>query len=143
MEIRTLEHKKYITYDENKITNGFLISLYNINDKFFSKGKEPQQVYLTTILPQTFKGPHLHYIRTGYFTCILGNVKIVLKTEDGYKEFYSGTDYNYLSVEVPAGIPAVIQNIGSIEAILINMPNPAWTSNMNDEYSADFSDYFN
>ena len=143
MEIRTLEHKKHITYDENKITNGFLISLYNINDKFFSPGKEPQQVYLTTILPQSVKGPHLHYIRTGYFTCILGNVKIVLKTESGYKEFYSGTDYNYLSVEVPAGIPAVIQNIGSIEAILINMPNPAWTPNMNDEYSADFSDYFN
>ena len=72
MEIRTLPHKKFTTKDEHGEVNGFLVPIYNIHDGFFAEGKEPQQVYMTTILPGTVKGPHLHFIRTGFFTCIKG-----------------------------------------------------------------------
>jgi len=141
MEIRTLPHKKFTTKDEHGSTNGFLVPIYNIHDRFFAAGKEPQQVYLTTILPGTVKGPHLHFIRTGFFTCIKGNVRVVLKTEKGYEVFFSGEDHEYLSIEVPTGVPAAVQNLGDEEAFLLNMPNPAWTPEMNDEHTADFSDF--
>lgn len=141
MEIRTLTHKKFITkgYDGNP--NGFLVPLYNIHEQFFAPGKEPQQVYMTTILPGTIKGPHMHFIRTGYFTCIKGNVRVVLKVNGEYKVLYSGQDHDYLSVEVPTGVPAAVQCLGDEEAYMLNMPNPAWTPEMNDEHTDDFSDF--
>jgi len=141
MEIRTLPHKKFTTKDEHGEVNGFLVPLFNIHDKFFASGKEPQQVYMTTILPGTIKGPHLHFIRTGFFTCIKGNVRVVLKTDAGYKVFFSGEDYEYTSIEVPTGVPAAVQCLGDEEAYLLNMPNPAWTPDMNDEHTADFGDF--
>jgi len=141
MEIRTLAHKKFTTKDEHGDVNGFLVPIYNIHDKFFAPGKEPQQVYMTTILPGTLKGPHMHFIRTGFFTCIKGNVRVVLKTDEGYQVFFSGEDYEYQSIEVPTGIAAVVQCLGAEEAYLLNMPNPAWTPDMNDEHTADFSDF--
>ena len=70
--------------------NGFLVPIYNFKDGFFNKGKEPQQVYLTVISPGKIKGPHLHHIRTGCFTCIKGDARFILKTEEGYNEIYSG-----------------------------------------------------
>jgi dTDP-4-dehydrorhamnose 3,5-epimerase len=141
MEIRTTSHKKFTTKDEHGEVNGFLVPLYNIHDKFFESGKQPQQVYMTTILPGKIKGPHLHHIRTGFFTCIKGNVRVVLKTESGYEVFFSGEDYEYKSIEVPTGVPAAVQCLGDEEAFLLNMPNPAWTPDMNDEHTADFSDF--
>ena len=141
MEIRTTPHKKFTTKDEHGGVNGFLVPLYNIHDKFFAPGKEPQQVYLTTILPGTIKGPHLHFIRTGFFTCIKGNVRVVLKVDGAYQVFFSGEDHEYNSIEVPTGVPAAVQCLGDEEAYLLNMPNPAWTPDMNDEHTADFSDF--
>lgn len=141
MEIRTLPHKKFTTKDEHGEVNGFLVPIYNIHERFFASGKEPQQVYMTTILPGTIKGPHLHFIRTGFFTCIKGNVRVVLKTDAGYEVFFSGEDHEYLSIEVPTGTPAAVQALGDEEAFLLNMPNPAWTPDMNDEHTADFSDF--
>jgi dTDP-4-dehydrorhamnose 3,5-epimerase len=141
MEIRTISHKKFVTKDEHGDVNGFLVPIYNTHDGFFAEGKEPRQVYMTTILPGKLKGPHLHFIRTGFFTCIKGNVRVVLKTADGYRTFFSGEDYEYTSIEVPTGVPAAIQCLGDEEAYLLNMPNPAWTPGMNDEHTADFSDF--
>jgi dTDP-4-dehydrorhamnose 3,5-epimerase len=141
MNIRTADHKKFLTKDDDGEVNGFLVPLYNIHEKFFKEGKEPQQVYLTSILPGKVKGPHLHFIRTGFFTCIKGNVRVVLKTEDGYQSFFSGEDHGFKSIEVPTGVPAAIQCLGEEEAYMLNMPNPAWTPEMNDEHSADFSDF--
>lgn len=141
MEIRWITHKKFTTKTEHGEVNGFLVPLYNVHEKFFSAGKEPQQVYLTSVLPGMIKGPHLHFIRTGYFTCIKGNVRVVLKTGNEYQVFYSGEDHQYTSIEVPTGVPAAVQCLGDQEAYMLNMPNPAWTPDMNDEHPADFSDF--
>lgn len=141
MEIRSKENKKFITKNEQGIVNGFLVPIYNLKEGFFKKDEEPQQVYLTSVLPNIIKGPHLHFIRRGFFTCIKGNVRVVLKIEGEYKEFYSGQDYEYRSIEIPTGIPAAIQCLGTDEALILNMPFPAWTPDMKDEYSADFDDF--
>lgn len=142
MNIRIQPHKKIITKNKLGHANGFLVPVYNLTEKFFAPGKEPQQVYITVVSPGEIKGPHLHFIRTGFFTCIKGRVRFVLKLPDGsYQEFRSGDGHDYLSVEVPTGVPAAIQNIGHEDAYILNMPNPAWTPEMKDEHTADFSDY--
>lgn len=139
--IRTQKRHKIITKDNNGKPNGYLVPIYNINDKFFSHGREPQQVYLTALAPKSIKGPHLHYIRTGFFTCIKGNIRLVVRTKEGYQEYFSGENHEYQSVEVPVGIPAAIQNLDNEESLVLNMPHPAWTPDMDDEHSADYSDY--
>jgi len=130
-----------LTKDSNGMENGYLVPIYNVQEKFCDKGKEPQQVYLTAIKPYTIKGPHLHYIRTGFFTCIKGNARFVLKTEKGYEEVYSGENFDYQSVIVPTGISAALQNIGLEDALVLNFPSPAWTPSMNDEYTDEFTDF--
>lgn len=140
--MRTHSHQKFITKDADGSANGYLVPIYNIHDKFFAPGREPQQVYLTAVSPSKSKGPHLHYIRTGFFTCIKGNVKIVVRTDGGFQEYFSGEAHDYQSIEIPTGVPALIMNIGAEEALVLNMPNPAWTPDMHDEHTADFSGYF-
>jgi dTDP-4-dehydrorhamnose 3,5-epimerase len=141
MQIRTQTHPKITTKREDGKPNGYLVPLYNINEGFFSKGNEPQQVYLTVISPGESKGPHLHFIRTGFFTCVKGNIKVVLKVSGKYLEYFSGEAYDFLSIEVPVGVPALMVNVGEGEAFVLNMPKPAWTPTMRDEHNADFSDY--
>jgi dTDP-4-dehydrorhamnose 3,5-epimerase len=140
-ELRTKLHPKIFTKNQDGSINGYLVPIYNINDKFFKPGQEPQQVYLTVIAPGQKKGPHLHFIRTGFFTCIRGNIKIIVKIDNEYREYFSGESYEYRSVEIPTGVPALLYNIGEEDAFILNMPNPAWMPNMNDEFTADFSDY--
>jgi len=140
MQIRDQIHPKIVTKGADGTPNGFLVPIYNINDKFFAPGKEPQQVYLTVLAPNQKKGPHLHLIRTGFFTCIKGNVRIILRVGKAYQTHMSGENHEYRSVEVPTGVPALLENIGPEDAYVLNMPNPAWTPSMNDEHKADFGD---
>ena len=141
VNIRTKINKKIITRNTADQPNGFLVPIYNVHDGFFEPGMEPQQVYLTVIAPYQVKGPHLHFIRTGSFTCIKGNVRLILKTGKGYECLESGEQHEYCTVVVPAGTPAALQNRGNEDAYVLNMPNPAWTPTMNDEHTADFSDF--
>ena len=53
----------------------------------------------------------------------------------------SGEDYDYQSVIVPTNVGAVLQNLEDEDAYVLNMPSPAWTSDMDDEYDEDFSDF--
>lgn len=141
-KIRTSKHPKFITRDHENNENGFLVPIFNIKENFFPIGEEPQQVYLTSVKPGTIKGPHLHFIRRGFFTCIKGNVRIILKSEGEYQEFFSGEEYEYLSVEIPTGVSAAVECIGDEESLILNMPFPSWDPEMNDEYTDDFSDFF-
>ena len=139
--LKLKKNKKYITYDSDGRSNGYLVPIYNINEGFFDKNKEPKQFYLTAIEPGKIKGPHLHYIRTGCFTCIKGHARFIVKKNNRYEVIYSGEDYDYTTVIIPTGTPAALQCIGDNEALVVNMPNPAWTPDMDDEYTDDFSDF--
>ena len=137
----TKKSSQIVTKDSDGIPNGYLVPIYNSNDNFYPDGRYPEQAYLTVITKNTIKGPHLHYIRTGCFTCIKGNARFIVKVEGSYEIFLSGEDNDYLSVIVPVGTPAALQNIGESDALILNMPYPAWTPDMNDEYTDDFSDF--
>lgn len=139
--MKTKKNPKIVTKNKDGKENGYLIPIYNIHEDFHEKGKEPQQVYLTVVKKGEIKGPHLHYIRTGCFICVKGNVRIIAKKDKEYHVYFSGEDHGYLSVIIDTGIPAAIQNIGDEDAFVLNMPSPAWTPTMNDEFTDDFSDF--
>jgi len=101
MRLSVKKNVKHVTKNNQGQENGFLVPIYNVHDDFFEVGKKPQQVYMTVIFPNQIKGPHLHYIRTGCFTCIKGNARFVLKTDEGYQVIYSGEKYEYQTVIVP------------------------------------------
>lgn len=138
-KVKCKENPKITTFDDD-MNNGYLIPIISIHERAILNGHFPEQVYLTTILPNQKKGPHLHKIRTGLFTCIKGNIKVITKADGTYEEFYSGEDYKYQSILVPTHVGALLVNIGQDEALVLNMPCPAWTAEMNDEYTDDFSD---
>jgi len=122
-------------------SNGWLVPIFNVHDGLIDPAQHPRQVYLTVIAPREVKGPHLHLKRWGLFTCIRGNAKIVVRTENGYEEFLTGEDYQFATIQVPAGLPAALQNIGDEEAYILNMPSPAWRVDDQDEHPVSFDEY--
>ena len=100
MKIKTKKNNKYETKSSDNKKNGYLIPIYNKKENFFSENGDPQQVYLTVVKTNCIKGPHLHKVRKGFFTCIRGNIRIILKVNNKFIQYYSGEDYEYLSVEI-------------------------------------------
>jgi len=140
MRLRTQPHPRITTKDSDGQPNGYLIPIFNEHDGFLVKEDIPKQVYLTVCEPGKIKGPHLHYKRRGVFTCIQGDIRIVVKTVTGYQSYFSGENYDYTTVEVPPGIPAALQNISSKPALILNMPSPAWQPHDQDEHDVVFDE---
>ena len=137
----TQEIPKIPTYDARRKQNGWLLPMYNVHETRIPKRRTPQQVYLTVVNPGAQKGPHLHKQRWGLMICIRGDVKIVLRQKGGYREYFSGEKHGFRLVQIPAGTPAAIYNLGRQEAYVINMPSPAWSRKNPDDFSASFAEY--
>ena len=84
------KHPKIITKSEKGKSNGWLVPIFNVHESMIDVAQHPKQVYLTVIALREVKGPHLHLKRWGLFTCIRGNAKIVVRTEKGYEEYFTG-----------------------------------------------------
>jgi dTDP-4-dehydrorhamnose 3,5-epimerase len=141
VDIRTKTNPKISTRNVGGRENGFLVPIMNVHETFIDSEQWPQQVYLTVACPGEVKGPHLHKKRWGLFTCVKGNIKIVLRNDGAYQEYFSGEDYGYSTVQVPAGIPAALVNIGGSDAYILNMPSPAWQPDDQDEWEVAFEGY--
>lgn len=143
MVLKTREHPMFTTKDAAGEVNGWLVPIVNVNDNFPENPDQwPQQVYVTVVAPLKVKGPHLHLKRWGLFTCIVGNVKIVIRTAEGkYEEYLTGADHQFRTIQVPPGVPAALQNVGDIDAYVLNMPSPAWHVDDQDEHVISFEDY--
>lgn len=139
--IRTKPNPKISTKNSRGIENGFLVPIINIHDRFVETNQWPKQVYLTVASPSEVKGPHLHKKRWGLFTCIKGNIKIVIKVDGIYEKYYSGEDYGFTTIQVPPHIPAAIVNIGKEDAYVLNMPSPSWSADDPDEWTIEFEGY--
>lgn len=141
MTILTSTHEPIPTKDSQGRENGFLVPIFNVHDGLVAAPQYPQQVYLTVVAPRSVKGPHLHLRRWGLFACVKGDVKIVLRTEQGYEEHWSGEAHQFRTVQVPAGVAAALQNVGEVPAYVLNMPAPAWRPDDQDEHAVAFDDY--
>ncbi len=141
MPLLVHQHPRIETNDKNGLPNGWLVPIFNLHDGVIANPQFPQQVYLTVIAPGAVKGPHLHLKRWGLFTCIRGNAKLVARIGEQYEEYLTGEDYGFATIQVPAGVPAALQNIGQSEAYLLNTPSPAWKADDQDEQPVSFDDY--
>lgn len=139
--IKTKNNPKITTKTVDGKENGFLIPIINVHENFVDQQQWPQQVYCTVAKPKEIKGPHLHKKRWGLFTCIKGNVKIVIKIDNEYVEKFSGEDYNFATIQVPAGIPSALVNIGDADAYILNMPSPSWHPDDQDDWDVEFTNY--
>lgn len=121
------------TFDANGQANGYLILGWNAIEE---PQQRPEQIYHTVLVPRAVKGPHLHMVRCGRFQCVSGNVRIVVRTPDGrYKTFFSGEDHGFAIVKVEPGCPAALYNDdGNWDAVVANMPSPAWAPDAQDEH---------
>lgn len=140
MALRIHKHTQHVTKNRFGKSNGFLIPIFNIHDGFIAPANCPKQVYLTVCDIGEIKGPHLHMKRWGFFTCLQGDIKIIAKTEAGYDEFYSGEHHDFATIEVPAGIPSALQNIGDVPAYILNMPSPSWHVDDQDDHGVTFDE---
>jgi dTDP-4-dehydrorhamnose 3,5-epimerase len=141
MQIKTKNNPKITTKSSDGKENGFLIPIINVHENFVEPSQWPQQVYCTVAKPNEIKGPHLHKKRWGLFTCIKGNVKIVIRVDNQYVEKFTGEDYNFATIQVPAGTPSALVNIGEADAYILNMPSPSWHPDDQDDWDVEFPDY--
>jgi hypothetical protein len=65
----------------------------------------------------------------------------VIRTKDKYEEYFSGENHDFCTVQVPAGTPSALVNIGKVDAYILNMPAPSWHPDDIDEWDVSFDDY--
>jgi hypothetical protein len=51
-----------------------------------------------------------------------------------YAVEYTGQDHGFQTVEVPAGVPSMLENVGDVDAYVINTPSPAWHVDDQDDH---------
>jgi len=135
-------YERYVVPTHDQKTgeiNGKLISVW----KHYEGNRElpPMEAYVTSYLPGVTKGPHLHKTRWDYFTCVKGKVLIIVRLRDGkYYERVSSED-NPVTVEVPANIPSASINLSNETSLILNLCNPAWHPENEDNYNVEFVDY--
>jgi mannose-6-phosphate isomerase-like protein (cupin superfamily) len=119
---------KIPTLDTEGLPNGYLQPIWNALD---SPHLRPDQVYVTAIAPHSRKGPHLHMRRRGMFVCISGKTHLRALTEGVYEEFELSC---WPLLVIPPGVPCALYNYGDTEALVLNMPSPAWSAEDPDDH---------
>ena len=134
------ELEKYETKDVlNSHVNGELTVVWRDWDNIIKD--HPKMVYVNTVNPGEIKGPHLHKNRTTYFSCIHGNIVLVIRSDDGeFHEIKSNSEKPSL-VCVKNGIAAAIINPTDNIAKVLVLADIAWKPNDNEMENIDFVDY--
>jgi len=98
------------------------------------------QVYMTTCNPGFVKGWHHHKTQTDNFTCVKGQIRLLLydnrddsETKGNSEEFVLGLD-NPLLVQIPPGVLHGFESVGDEEAVIINTPTEHYNKGSPDEY---------
>jgi len=137
--VKVKKNQKHISKNRIGKENGYVIPIVDVIDAFPELGKFPRQVYLTVVAPGEIKGPHYHKIRYAMYTCIRGNIKVVVKINDTYEVYYSGENYNYATIWVETGFATAIINLErERESMIINTPCPSYLECPDDEYDVTF-----
>jgi dTDP-4-dehydrorhamnose 3,5-epimerase len=98
-------------------------------------------VYVNSVNPGEIKGPHIHKNRTTYFSCILGNVVLVIQDNNGKLHEIKADSDKPILIAVPNGIAAAIVNPTKKIAKVLVLADIAWRSNDNEMKDISFDDY--
>jgi len=101
----------------------------------------PKMVYVNSINPGEIKGPHIHKNRTTSFSCIHGNVVLVIQDNDGKFHEIKADSEKPVLITVPKGIAAAIVNPTTKIAKVLVLADIAWRPNDDEMKNVSFDDY--
>jgi len=101
----------------------------------------PKMVYVNSVNPGEIKGPHIHKNRTTSFSCIHGNVVLVIQDNDGKFHEIKADSEKPVLITVPKGIAAAIVNPTTKIAKVLVLADIAWRPNDNEVKNVSFDDY--
>jgi len=101
----------------------------------------PKMVYINSINPGEKKGPHIHKKRTTYFSCIYGNITLVVKESDGKLHEVTLDSKKPELACIPNGIAAALVNTTDYVAKVLVLADIAWKPNDNEMENVSFEEY--
>ena len=101
----------------------------------------PKMVYVNSVNPGEIKGPHIHKNRTTSFSCIHGNVVLVIQDNDRKFHEIKADSEKPVLITVPKGIAAAIVNPTTKIAKVLVLADIAWRPNDNEVKNVSFDDY--
>ena len=119
---------------------GRLMETLRCDDELFLKFG---QAYITTAYPGVVKGWHFHKIQVDNFIGVAGMFKVVLyddregsSTRGQVNEFFLGA-HNPILLQIPRLVLHGFKAIGTVEAIMLNLPTEPYNHATPDEYRVD------
>jgi len=107
-------------------SEGEMVPIYKDWEEWH-EGYVPKMAYLTSIAPNTAKGPILHEKRRGFMMAFRGEVEVECLVGNKIQKYNLRNNKNEKSVLIiPAGVPNRICNLSHEEAIILNLPDRAW-----------------
>lgn len=145
-KMKSWTNRIFDTFTPDGKPNGRIIRVWERGEARVPFGLRvwPGQVYVTTLLPGTTKGPHLHMRRDSLFCCVRGTVRITTRSVVAmfgapgmtaprfeYEMITSGVGVaseSPVAVYVPAGTPCALYNCGHDEALVVNVSSEPYDS---------------
>ena len=119
--------------------NGTLTVIWRDWDNLIKN--HPKMIYVNSINPGEIKGPHIHKNRTTSFSCIHGNVVLVIQDNNGKFHEIKADSEKPVLITVPNGIAAAIVNPTTKIAKVLVLADIAWRPNDNEMKDVLFDDY--
>ena len=137
---KIIDLEKHETKDnQDQHVNGSLTVVWRDWDNLIKN--HPKMVYVNSINPGEIKGPHIHKNRTTYFSCISGNVVLVIQDNDGKFHEVKADSEKPVLITVPNGIAAAVVNATAKIAQVLVLADVAWRPNDNEMEDVSFNDY--
>ena len=137
---KIIDLEKHETKDnQDQHVNGSLTVVWRDWDNLIKN--HPKMVYVNSINPGEIKGPHIHKNRTTHFSCISGNVVLVIQDNGGKFHEVKADSEKPVLITVPNGIAAAIVNPTTKIAKVLVLADIAWRPNDNEMKNIDFENY--
>ena len=137
---KIIDLEKHETKDnQDQHVNGSLTVVWRDWDNLIKN--HPKMVYVNSINPGEIKGPHIHKNRTTYFSCISGNVVLVIQDNDGKFHEVKADSEKPVLITIPNGIAAAVVNATTKIAQVLVLADVAWKPNDNEMKNITFDDY--
>ena len=137
---KIIDLEKHETKDnQDQHVNGSLTVVWRDWDNLIKN--HPKMVYVNSINPGEIKGPHIHKNRTTHFSCISGNVVLVIQDNGGKFHEVKADSEKPVLITVPNGIAAAIVNPTTKIAKVLVLADIAWRPNDNEMKDVSFEAY--
>ena len=137
---KIIDLEKHETKDnQDQHVNGSLTVVWRDWDNLIKN--HPKMVYVNSINPGEIKGPHIHKNRTTHFSCISGNVVLVIQDNGGKFHEVKADSEKPVLITVPNGIAAAIVNPTTKITKVLVLADIAWRPNDNEMKDVSFDNY--